>query len=127
MKILLYLLGLCSLNIVVYSQDFENYNKNEVVYSTFSTRGYIGGIRLDSVAGTYAEFTRIYKGILFNYGQPVKEKENLKITNVAGKPLMITGDTIAALLNFFDYNGWLLAYTYHEPRGYTETFILKKK
>jgi hypothetical protein len=51
----------------------------------------------------------------------------MTVTDDKGAPLIFARTNTTSLLNFFYFNGWELARSYHDQSGKSETFILKKR
>jgi len=76
------------------------------------THGYVNGIRLDSIDA--------------DYGQ-LGGRKKLTVTDNNGSALIFARTSLTFLLNFFYFNGWELAHSYHDYSEKSEVFIFKKR
>jgi hypothetical protein len=89
------------------------------------TYGYVNGVRLDSIDAQYGQIETRLETIAFDFGQ-LGGRKKMIVTDDKGAPLIFARTNTTFQLNFFYFNGWELAHSYHES-GKTETFILKKR
>ena len=90
----------------------------------YKSRGYIGGISLDSVDAEYGQFDR--RGIdyiAFQYGQKWQNRKELLVTDSVGNPLIFPTNNQAFEFNFFYFNGWQLFEGSNPEQSY---FLLQK-
>ncbi len=92
---------------------------------SITIRGYVNGIRLDSINSEYAQFSILLGGhLFFDYGQQRESKDDMKVTDSHGVPLKFNSKArIPYFLNFFYYNGWELV----NPIESQSDFIIKKR
>lgn len=104
----------------------------EVTLKDYKVRGYIQGVRLDSVSATYGQAALpdmrpvsnmdVMREYIFDIGTMYKNNKDIRITTQEGKPLQFSGT--AGLLNFMDFNGWEVVQVYYQP---TYSILFRKK
>jgi hypothetical protein len=90
------------------------------------TYGYVNGIRLDSIDAQYGQIETRWETIAFDYGQ-LGGRKKLTVTDNNGSALIFARTSLTFLLNFFYFNGWELAHSYHDYSEKSEVFIFKKR
>ena len=90
------------------------------------TYGYVSGIRLDSIDAQYGQLETRWESIAFDFGQ-LGGRKKMTVTDNKGAPLIFARTNTTSLLNFFYFNGWELAQSYHDQSEKSEIFILKKR
>lgn len=102
-------------------------DKTPVGMADYKTRGYIGGIPLDSVDAQYAQYGRLgFDYLCFQYGQKWQRRRESQITDSVGRPLIFPGDNKAFELNFFYFNGWRLSES-NTPASNQLPLLVRKK
>lgn len=103
----------------VYAQDSIN-----------TTPGYCGTVKLKDINAAYGEVIPITKFLgtptkifYFDYGQVYKSTSDVMVNAGSTKPLLF--NSIAQMINFFDFNGWDYLSTLNFDGNYT--FLFKKK
>src|SRR5215218_10300042 len=112
--------------------QIENYYPREEVDSTnrikrsYKLRGFIDGIRLDSLDARYATFFTFRGALYFDYGQDWIRESSTILKDNKGTDLYFNKDTEGFFLNFFEYNGWEFVNSFSYPNSTKQYFILKK-
>jgi len=118
--------SLLILFIIISIQAFSQNVKTEKPAIVFEKYGYIDGIRLDSIRSEYAEVNLLNNYILIDYGQQWVSRINYRVTDVEGNILRFSHNTIGAILNFMNYNGWEYINS-TEPKDAMHYFIFRRK
>jgi len=110
------------------------YNRGNAQDSVnYKIPGYCGQTKLSDINAEYGEAAfsskaqffagTVVKQYIFDYGQIYKKDKEVMVSNEKGEPL--TFGSVAAVLNFFDYNGW--QYIGKEDVGNVYILLFKKK
>ena len=103
-------------------------DKTPVGMADYKTRGYIGGIPLDSIDAQYAHYDRLgFDYLCFQYGQKWQKRRQLQITDSVGHPLIFPWDNHAFELNFFYFNGWRLSESNAPVSNHLPLLVRKKR
>lgn len=116
-------LGFVFQSLFAFSQTAE---RSQLAVINPKTYGYVNGMRLDSIDAQYGQIETRLETIAFDYGQ-LGGRKKMTVTDAKGDALIFTRTSMPFLLNFFYFNGWQLADTYHDSSEKFEVFILKKK
>lgn len=101
-------------------------DRRKLAATNFQPYGYVNGLRLDSIDAQYGQLEPRAGSIAFDYGQ-LGGRKKMTVTDDKGAPLIFARTNITSLLNFFYFNGWELAQSYHDYYEKSEIFILKKR
>lgn len=104
----------------------QSQERSKIAVPNFQTYGHVNGVRLDSVDAQYGQLETRAESIAFDYGQ-LGGRKKMTVTDDKGAPLIFARTNITFLLNFFYFNGWELAQSYHDYYEKSEIFILKKR
>lgn len=105
-----------STSALAYSQNndpsLDKYNaykdeSSKIKLKSYLVYGYVNGIRLDSINAKYGEFFMWTPGnYQFDYGQERNKRNEMTIKVKTGGNLIFEQRSLAAILNFMNFNGW---------------------